>query len=86
MSSFLGKLNGLSVFFFLFQIPLKIKRILSLTIALLNMAIQVVEFSKLSLVLLRTSDLTNELHLHQFLVTRSEEANKSVKTDANGAH
>ena len=40
----------------------------------------------LSLVLLCTSDLINELHLHQFLVTRSEEANKSVKTDANGAH
>ena len=41
---------------------------------------------QLSLVLLLISNLTNGLRLHQFLVTRSEEANKSVKTDANGAH
>ena len=40
----------------------------------------------LSLVLLLITNLTNGLHLHQFLVTKSEEANKSVKTDANGAH
>ena len=40
----------------------------------------------LSLVLLLISDLTNGLCLHQFLVTKSAEANKSVKTDANGAH
>ena len=40
----------------------------------------------LSLVLLLISNLTNGLRLHQFLVTKSEEANKSVKTDANGAH
>ena len=41
---------------------------------------------KLSLFLLLISNLTNGLHLHQFLVTKSVEANKSVKTDANGAH
>ena len=40
----------------------------------------------LSLVLLLISNLTNGLCLHQFLVTNSEEVNKSVKTDANGAH
>ena len=40
----------------------------------------------LSLVLLFISNLTNGLRLHQFLVTKSREANKSVKTDANGAH
>ena len=40
----------------------------------------------LSLVLLLISNLTNGLRLHQFLVTKSEEANKSVKTDANRAH
>ena len=40
----------------------------------------------LSLVLLLISNLTNGLRLHQFLVTKSEEANKSLKTDANGAH
>ena len=40
----------------------------------------------LSLVLLLISNLTNGLCLHQFLVTKSAEANKSVKTDANGAH
>ena len=37
----------------------------------------------LSLVLLLIIDLTYGLRLHQFLVTKSEEANKSVKTDAN---
>ena len=42
--------------------------------------------SNLSLVLLLISNLTNGLLLHQFLVTKSVEANKSVKTDANGAH
>ena len=40
----------------------------------------------LSLVLLLISNLPNGLRLHQFLVTKSAEANKSVKTDANGAH
>ena len=40
----------------------------------------------LSLVLLLISNLTNGIRLHQFLVTKSVEANKSVKTDANGAH
>ena len=39
----------------------------------------------LSLVLLLISNLTNGLRLHQFLVTKSAEANKSVKTDANEA-
>ena len=39
-----------------------------------------------SLVLLLISNLTNGLRLHQFLVTKSVEANKSVKTDAKGAH
>ena len=43
-------------------------------------------FQALSLVLLLISNLTNGLRLHQFLVTKSAEANKSVKTDANGAH
>ena len=33
----------------------------------------------LSLVLLLISNLTNGLRLHQFLVTKSAEANKSVK-------
>ena len=42
--------------------------------------------SYLSLVLLLITNLTNELRLHQFLVTKSAEANKSVKTDANRAH
>ena len=39
----------------------------------------------LSLVLLLISNLTNELRLHQFLLTKTIEANKSLKTDANGA-
>ena len=42
--------------------------------------------SFLSLVLLLISNLTNGLHLHQFLVTKRAEVNKSVKTDANGAY
>ena len=41
---------------------------------------------KLSLVLLLISNLTNGLRLHQFLVTKSEEANMFIKTDANGAN
>ena len=41
---------------------------------------------ELGLVLLLISNLTNGLHGHQFLVTKSAEANKSVKTDANRAH
>ena len=40
----------------------------------------------LSLVLLLISNLTNELRLHQFLLTKTTEANKSLKSDANGAH
>ena len=30
--------------------------------------------------------LPNGLRLHQFLGTKTTEANKSLKTDANGAH
>ena len=41
---------------------------------------------KLSLVFLLISYLTNGLRLHQFLGTKTTEANKSLKTDANGAH
>ena len=40
----------------------------------------------LSLVLLCISNLTNELRLNQLLLTETIEANKSLKTDANGAH
>ena len=43
-------------------------------------------FYKLSLVLLLISNLINELRLHQFLASKTTEANKSLKTDANGAH
>ena len=32
------------------------------------------------------SSLTNGLHLYQFLGTKTTEANKTLKTDANGAH
>ena len=39
----------------------------------------------LSIVLLLISNLTNGLCLHQFLVTKSAEVNKFVKTDAKGA-
>ena len=42
--------------------------------------------SDLSLVLLLISNLTNELRLHRFLRTKTTVANKSKKTDANGAH
>ena len=44
------------------------------------------EITYLSLVLLLISNLTNELCLHQFLVPKTIQANKSLKTDANGAH
>ena len=40
----------------------------------------------LSVVLLLISNLTNGLRFHQFLVTKSEEENKSVKNYANEAH
>ena len=43
-------------------------------------------YKGLNLVLLLISNLTNGLRLHQFLVTKSGETNKSVTTDANGAH
>ena len=39
-----------------------------------------------SLVFLLISKLTNGLHLHQFLGTKTTEANKTLKIDANGAH
>ena len=42
--------------------------------------------SGLSLVFLLISNLTNGLHLHQFLGTKTVEANKSLKTDANRVH
>ena len=42
--------------------------------------------TKLKLVFLLISNLTNGLCLHQFLGTKTTEANKSLKTDANGAH
>ena len=51
-----------------------------------QMALQWAGYSYLSLVLLLISNLTNGLHLYQFLVTKGAEATKSVKTDANGAH
>ena len=44
------------------------------------------EFSGLSLVFLLISSLTNWLHLHQFLGTKTTDANKSLKADANRAH
>ena len=37
-------------------------------------------------VFLLISNLTYGLRLHQFLRTRTTEANKSLKTDANGDH
>ena len=40
----------------------------------------------LSLVFLLISNLTSWLRLHQFLGTKTTEANKSLKTDANGAN
>ena len=40
----------------------------------------------LSLVLLLISNLTNGLRLHQFVETKTTVANKSIKTDANGAY
>ena len=40
----------------------------------------------LSLVFLLISNVTDGLCLHQFLGTKTTEANKSLKTDANGAH
>ena len=40
----------------------------------------------LSLIFLLISNLINKLRLHQFLGTKTIEANKSLKTDANGAY
>ena len=48
--------------------------------------ITLLDLSNLSLVLLIISNLTNELRLHQFLMSKTTEVNKSLKTDANGAH
>jgi hypothetical protein len=45
-----------------------------------------IELTNLSLVFLLISNLTNELRLYQFLGTKTSEANKSKKPDANGAH
>ena len=42
--------------------------------------------ANLSLVFLLISNLINRLHLHQFLGTKTTVANKSLKTDANGAY
>ena len=39
-----------------------------------------------NLVLFLISNLTNELCLHQFLLTKTTKVNKSLETDANGAH
>ena len=39
-----------------------------------------------SLVLLLISNLTNELHLHQILMSKTTVANTSLKSDANGDH
>ena len=44
------------------------------------------QWLNLSLVLLLYSNLTNELCLHQFLLTETTEVNQSLKTDANGTH
>ena len=43
-------------------------------------------WNNLSLVFLLISNLTNGLHWHQFLGTKTTEANKSLKTNANRAH
>ena len=46
----------------------------------------IINSSNLSLFFLLISNPTNRLHSHQFLGTRTTEANKSLNTDANGAH
>ena len=45
-----------------------------------------IKSTDLSLVFLFISNLTSWLRLHQFLGTKTTEANKSLKTDANGAN
>ena len=40
----------------------------------------------LHIVFLLVSNITNGIRLHQFLGTKTTEANKSLKTDANGAN
>ena len=39
-----------------------------------------------NVLLLISSNLTNELRLHQFLLTKTTELNKSLKSDANVVH
>ena len=41
---------------------------------------------ELSLIFLLISNLISRLRLHQFLGTKTTEANKSLKTDANRTH
>ena len=41
---------------------------------------------ELSLIFLLISNLISRLRLHQFLGTKTTEANKSLKNDANGTH
>ena len=67
-----------------------IKRITGLTAPPLSLiALAVIEPNicyNQSLVHLLISNPTNELRLHQFLLTKTIEMNKSLKNDANGAH
>ena len=51
-----------------------------------SMYTRALTFLYISLVFLLISNLTNGLRLHQFLGTKTNEANKLLKTDANGAH
>ena len=44
------------------------------------------ELNDLILIFLLIINLTNGLRLHQFIGTKTTEANKSLKTDANRAH
>ena len=44
------------------------------------------DYFLLSLVFLLIINLTNGLCLHQFFISKTTEANKSLKTDRNGAH
>ena len=64
----------------------KVLRGHQIAVFLLLNCIFILFFDYLSLVFLLISNLTNGLCLHQFLGTKTTEANKSLKTDANGAH
>ena len=61
-------------------------------VTLFTLQVQIIQLvlkswpSNLSLVFLLISNLTNGLRLHHFLGTENTEVNKSLKTDANGAH